>query len=399
MPMSTAQLLIACPISCLCRVDRSSLLDSNFKFMLFRQRSAFHLPPVQSRSIQLWRTGYISQSIVNRTIGVAGGTLLLWDFLLTFGDEVEYIWSTRWSFAKVTFLTNRYGNLLFQVLVNGQELGIISGSPATQFCFHFTYFISIFMNFSAESIHILVLVRAWAIWGCKPRMATILITIYIIYLLLAIGFTTFGASQQDYAGFFATDIIRTCIGQLPPYLWLLWVARCNGIYFDNAMPEGLFADAIIFFVVSTLNNVLTIMIWNIYSGDPKYFISVTFFLPILSMSGQRLVLNLRRINMRSRALSTDELGREVDRQLLEFHFDEDESRRVAYDMAPERSMHSEMKQDEESCSYWLDVFATRCPYLAFLQSWMMLDVLPWRDSTQLPNKPLELSGRNWLQGR
>ncbi|EGN96894.1 hypothetical protein SERLA73DRAFT_75742 [Serpula lacrymans var. lacrymans S7.3] len=292
------------------------------------------------------RSGSVFEESLDRTIGVAGGTLLLWDFLLTFGDEVEYIWSTRWSFAKVTFLTNRYGNLLFQVLVNGQELGIISGSPATQFCFHFTYFISIFMNFSAESIHILVLVRAWAIWGCKPRMATILITIYIIYLLLAIGFTTFGASQQDYAGFFATDIIRTCIGQLPPYLWLLWVASM----LIDAMAFTLTMRCLRAYSRERENLYPTPLLHLMYRDDqylkgekdPKYFISVT-------MSGQRLVLNLRRINMRSRALSTDELGREVDRQLLEFHFDEDESRRVAYDMAPERSMHSEMKQDEESC--------------------------------------------------
>jgi len=41
-------------------------------------------------------------------ISVAGCVVLLWDHLLTFGDEIEYIWRLPVEFSKLVFLFNRY---------------------------------------------------------------------------------------------------------------------------------------------------------------------------------------------------------------------------------------------------------------------------------------------------
>ena len=37
-----------------------------------------------------------------------GCTILLWDHLLTFGDEIQYIWKRPVELTKAVFLFNRY---------------------------------------------------------------------------------------------------------------------------------------------------------------------------------------------------------------------------------------------------------------------------------------------------
>ncbi|KAG0707926.1 hypothetical protein DFH29DRAFT_894214 [Suillus ampliporus] len=50
--------------------------------------------------------------------------------------------------------------------------------------------------------------------------------------------------------------------------------------------------------------------------NPKYFLGKGFASPLLSVVGQRLVLNLR--SLKTRTYSTRDLSREIDRQLEAF---------------------------------------------------------------------------------
>lgn len=85
-------------------------------------------------------------------VGFSGYTLLVWDFLLTFDDEVKafffsqlyslthkyyhslqvtHIWRPPWSIVKMIFLTNRYFNLVTLGIVNAQQAGLYrSTSPS-----------------------------------------------------------------------------------------------------------------------------------------------------------------------------------------------------------------------------------------------------------------------------
>lgn len=39
---------------------------------------------------------------------VAACVLFVWDYILTFGLEVQYIWKSRWTVVKVVYLIQRY---------------------------------------------------------------------------------------------------------------------------------------------------------------------------------------------------------------------------------------------------------------------------------------------------
>ncbi|KAF9233863.1 hypothetical protein BU15DRAFT_15352, partial [Melanogaster broomeanus] len=122
-----------------------------------------------------------------RALGLSGFSFLVYDHILTFDEEVKFVWQAPWTVTKVTFLANRYGNLIAQGSVHVIEA--IHHSSTEQLCRRFNTFVSIHMLLGSESIHILVLLRAWAIWGCERRMAIRLISAYVVYLLILLGMT------------------------------------------------------------------------------------------------------------------------------------------------------------------------------------------------------------------
>ena len=57
-------------------------------------------------------------SLADNPVSVIGCVILLWDHLLTLGNEIKYIWKLRMGAAKGVFLFNRYfveGALLYNV--------------------------------------------------------------------------------------------------------------------------------------------------------------------------------------------------------------------------------------------------------------------------------------------
>jgi len=50
----------------------------------------------------------VRNSILTKYVGLAGFTVLVWDHLITFADEVEYIWKSKKGIAIYLFFLNRY---------------------------------------------------------------------------------------------------------------------------------------------------------------------------------------------------------------------------------------------------------------------------------------------------
>ncbi|KAH9987096.1 hypothetical protein BJV77DRAFT_802721 [Russula vinacea] len=57
--------------------------------------------------INLVATDY-RNSVTTKYVGVAAFTVLVWDHILTFSDEVEYIWKGGKGLNVYLFLVNRY---------------------------------------------------------------------------------------------------------------------------------------------------------------------------------------------------------------------------------------------------------------------------------------------------
>ncbi|KAF9237051.1 hypothetical protein BU15DRAFT_63433 [Melanogaster broomeanus] len=327
-------------------------------------------------------------------------SLLIHDYLLTFSREVrtslalsrmlskhkrfkvEYVWEAPWTIVKATFLLNRYGNLIGQSVIALEETGILShGSQEVficfclrhfesqsvhQFCASFNLIVGIFMILYTESIHnvVLVLVRAWAIWGCTYRVTAWLILLYAIYMLVSIGTMTYAATSADFAQFQYLDEIGVCIVPTPAWVWipsavtllldtgvfatvmcslrkfsrdsrhlypsplvhLLVVQALSDVdgshcFTGKRLQQLVFHDMLVSVFVSDVARVLTrenmtgryIVMCLDRKQDPRGMLELALSFPLLAIVGQRLVLNLR--GLQTRHYATRDLSREVNRQM------------------------------------------------------------------------------------
>ncbi|KIJ65475.1 hypothetical protein HYDPIDRAFT_27475 [Hydnomerulius pinastri MD-312] len=275
---------------------------------------------------------FLRRLFIRKSLAFVGESLLIYDYVLTLGQEVEYVWNAPWSIVKATFLLNRYGNLIGQSFVALEETGILS-QGSEKFCARFNLFTAIFMIFSSESIHILVLMRAWAIWGCQYRIAVWLTALYIIYMMVVVGMTAYGANSANFIKFQYLDIVGVCVGIIPPLVWLTYLASFildTGMFamvvhslrkfskesrplYPSSLLHLLARDAFAFYIMGLFNSAFTIVSWTAYSTDARYFLPLAFSFPVLSLIGQRLVLNLR--GLQTRHYTTRDLSREVNRQM------------------------------------------------------------------------------------
>ncbi|KAG1735942.1 uncharacterized protein EDB91DRAFT_1083567 [Suillus paluster] len=263
------------------------------------------------------------------------------------GAETRHIWNAPWTVVKAVFLINRYGNLVGQTFIRLEEAGLLARSSQA-FCRKFTFFVTYFMILSTASIRILVLTRAWAICGTQKRAIKILVWSYMSCILMLIGAATYSRLAaflsfvrsngcDRVVQYLQLEVTQICVGEMPILFALTMRSlRRYSREFQRLYPSDLLRllvqDAIMFFIVSINNctmvhyrqeeqvgifsDTLILTSWTVYSKNPKNFLARGFASPLLSVAGQRLVLNLR--SLKTRTYSTRELSREVDRQLEAF---------------------------------------------------------------------------------
>lgn len=268
-----------------------------------------------------------------RAVGLSGYTLLVWDFLLTFEDELRYIWPTRWSIVKIIFLANRYGNLIGLGIVNAQQTGLFRSSSRS-FCFDYTLISTILFFLSYTSIPILVLLRAWALLRHRRKIAYTLIALFIFNVTVSLSILAYGLVLSGYDAFIMTNIIGTCINFVPSWAWVIWLPGIvleSGVFALTVVSlqqysqgsispliRTLYRDGITFFAASLFSSVFNIAIWVRYPADPRNLLAIVMCLCVVNVAGQRLVLELRIINARSEELTTGRVGEIIDQQIAAF---------------------------------------------------------------------------------
>ncbi|EIW75145.1 hypothetical protein CONPUDRAFT_147308 [Coniophora puteana RWD-64-598 SS2] len=281
-----------------------------------------------------------SEHLFERYIaGTAGYTVVVYDLFLTLDKEIEYIWKAEWSLVKTLYLVNKYGNIGLQTYFCIERTGVLYQSEDTKFCWRYNILVLVSIWLSTESLHILVLLRAWVIWGCRRKISIALIGLYSAYMGLALTVCLMSAQNPVWNTSMYLGTIGTCVGFLSEESYAFWIGSLlldTGVFlctmcslhryeqdcpYRTRLRRHLEVSALLLYAACVLDNVFAIMIWKSWGNsdrlDPRWFLNITLSGPVLSISGQRFVRDLRSLKGQNLGLASANFSAEIRRQLHE----------------------------------------------------------------------------------
>ncbi|KAI0829942.1 hypothetical protein BC628DRAFT_1478262 [Trametes gibbosa] len=146
-----------------------------------------------------------------RYMSAVGLTVLLFDHCLTFADEVKYIWPAPATYAKYTFLLNRYTVLGTLIAVAYEMCGVVQDAFTDIVSGHcyFIFTCSMFAVVSVGIANLLILQRVVILWEHRP----------IILKIMTVGFLLSFTLQ-------VVTMVLTLVTVLPSIQWSAPLGMC-----------------------------------------------------------------------------------------------------------------------------------------------------------------------------
>ncbi|EIW81106.1 hypothetical protein CONPUDRAFT_153655 [Coniophora puteana RWD-64-598 SS2] len=248
-------------------------------------------------------------------VGFVGFTVYIWDHLITFGDEVDLIWTGKKGLPIYLFLINRYLTPL-GFIINLVAYTLPSWKQSVSFvdhlsrCGHFVRFEGAMTAIGIELAGLMMLLRVRAMYpGKNPVIAAVLV-IFAVW----VGVTAWllaGAGPVDHNGdgvhsctmIFSSSANRAAAASTA-WLPLLYDTVVFGLTLYRTLPHilhkqagfvihSLFADGLLYYsVICCINLVLTIMIVRAPPGLQNITAQLELLVTVTMMS--RITLNIRK---------------------------------------------------------------------------------------------------------
>ncbi|EPQ54345.1 hypothetical protein GLOTRDRAFT_111644 [Gloeophyllum trabeum ATCC 11539] len=254
-----------------------------------------------------------------RYLSAAGLVVLLWDHLLTFEDEVEFVWKAEWAVPKVLFLGLRYIVPVMLIINTYQMSGLVTHHLSDTVC-KVWLSLAIYMGMISIAIgNFLVLLRLWILWDRKRALVYSTLLIFVLTQLAAIGTMTAMVVRLLPVLYFDELIDMCALGTKINVLWL-WLP---GIIFEvmvfttvcwNAIDrptsahtpvmKALYRDGFGYFAALTLLRVFNLTL-AIIAPVSLMFLGVFFIWSATNITVTRLILNSRKLSMLARKAEDD----------------------------------------------------------------------------------------------
>ncbi|KAI0794831.1 hypothetical protein C8Q75DRAFT_747617 [Abortiporus biennis] len=253
---------------------------------------------------------------------VSMAALAIYDYFITFDQEVQHIWKTKFNLSSTIFVVNRYFNLFAVVGFAAVQL-----FPRTRLsCLGLSFSIWVSITVSEIAFSFFFVVRTWAIWGQQflPLLVLTPLALSVIAFNAALNFaTTYGGIyplQTPYGGCImlptlsdnvsnrlqvaasalsiALSFLVLC-GTLSKTLALKRAARQAGI--KSSLVSLLIRDGTAYLCLTLALNLLQTIIFNIQSTIASIEVIIG---PIIWFRGiilSRMILDLRTIDQVSMA--------------------------------------------------------------------------------------------------
>ncbi|KAG8714460.1 hypothetical protein FRC09_017588 [Ceratobasidium sp. 395] len=161
--------------------------------------------------------------MASRHFSFAGFVVLIYDHLLTFGDEVQLVWSQPTSVVSVIFLVNRY--LAPAVLaVDIYDKGGLTRNLSRDFCRLWVVIEGYLNLLLLAAIHVLMVMRVHALWGNQRKLRHVLVIAFTLYFVTSFAILTADKSVPPLGTIkFEHLLLHACWTTIPRYLWSVWI--------------------------------------------------------------------------------------------------------------------------------------------------------------------------------
>ncbi|KAF8532562.1 hypothetical protein JB92DRAFT_2841171 [Gautieria morchelliformis] len=202
----------------------------------------------------------------NLAVVMASCCVLLYDFLLTLGREIDLVWATRWNVGKVLFFATRYPPLLDAAMLLYYHNAPPSTSP---FLCQLLYQVSGSLIVWGMAIAELVLIyRTWAIWG---RDSKFFCGAFVMLSALATPIVYFSYKEFAHIKFDPSPY---------PHLQTCWKTNnpLSSLYFDYiivVISESVILGLTIYKVwqiLRTIQNHISSLVVTLYRDGVVYYI-------------------------------------------------------------------------------------------------------------------------------
>ncbi|CAE6441278.1 unnamed protein product [Rhizoctonia solani] len=252
---------------------------------------------------------------------VLGYALLIYDHILTFTDEVQFIWKAKKSPVVIMFLLNRYITPIV-LAIDLYDKGGIATYASHRFCITWYFTEAMWYITSFGIIHALVAMRAsfkpivMAIWG-RPRWIVFLLSsLWLTYFCTSLGILLASLFTKAYTVHFE-PLLKVCYLRIAPFLWSCWVPpllleitlfslSCIQAFqagkFTARTPiiHVLFRDGALHFVVILACSIFNMITW--IAAPPNLVALAKYFgLAMVNVMISRMVINLRSCQAQSSA--------------------------------------------------------------------------------------------------
>jgi len=112
------------------------------------------------------------------TFSFASCALFVWDYIITFGMEVDLVWRSKWGFVKGLYLIQRYLPFIDTVWLT---FHILTKTGVTKTVCQRVYIpISVLITIGFTTSEVILTLRTWAVWERNSRFSIILPILFVL---------------------------------------------------------------------------------------------------------------------------------------------------------------------------------------------------------------------------
>lgn len=252
----------------------------------------------------------VQHAEATRYMAMAGFTILIWDHICTFDEEVKFMWPAPRSLVKILFLGNRYITPIFQVIIVVQISRLVPTSDA--FCKVWIVLGGFAEISSLATADLLLLFRIHALWGGRRAVVIGTLALWVLSYL-CIGVVGLLAAIEIIPPLRYDHITLQCFSEHKPKVlpaqWVVSLILELVVFFMTAIKavqhresdqlrtpilKALYYDQFMYYVAIVFIRIWNLVIWLVFPPS-LFFLGLYFIWAVIIALVSRIMLHLRSV--------------------------------------------------------------------------------------------------------